>query len=148
MAVCFDVKFEKRYDKNLDWTKENTSPYIQISDYGSDIAAQRNPNEIVLPMKKIRVKYNYPLSRTVIFEFTADGDCFTRAELIRNICEGYVKIYKEEDDAGHPGTVSKQCLNRAQSHGPYGIWGHDISDLVLHRVSQLEGNLFLLHVDS
>ncbi len=39
-------------------------------------------------------------------------------------------------------------LNRETTHGPHGIWGHSLGDLVLHTVSQVKGNLFDLGVDS
>lgn len=101
-------------------------------------------------MPKIRVRYDYPLSHDVTYEFEADTAAgFTRAHLAKKVAEGYQRIYREEDEAvGDPGTVNPMMLNRASSVGPHGIWGHYIGDLVLHTVTQVKGNLFELGVDS
>jgi len=33
------------------------------------------------------------------------------------------------------GTVSQRVMNRARSEGPYGIWGHYLSELWIERIS-------------
>lgn len=97
-------------------------------------------------MKTIKVRYTYPLGNPVTFEYHSDKEeGFTRVELARKICAGYAKIYEEEGEAE---TIAPHLLNRAQSDGLYGIWGHDIENLMLHTVEQVEGNLFELGVDS
>lgn len=144
MANKIVVSFSHRYDDSIDWEDDyNISPYITIESPEYDIAAQLFPDEVVIPMNKIKVYYDYPLSIPATFEFKADQEAgFTRAELARKICRGYQKIYQEEDAAvGDPG-------HRAQSEGPYGIFGHDIGDLVLRTVKQIDVNLFSLEVDS
>ena len=144
------VEFEYRYDDQLGWNEDNTSPYISMSDPESSVIGQRSPDEIVIPFKTIRVLYTYPLENSVIYTFEAvNGEGFTRAELARKIASGYQRIYREEDEAvGVTGNINQFMLNRAQSHGPFGIWGHHIGDLVLHTVRQQSGNLFTLGVDS
>lgn len=47
----------------------------------------------------------------------------------------YERIYKEEDAAVGPTKNIPGMLNRASSNGPYGIWGHDISDLYFEGVN-------------
>ena len=149
MSKKITVTFERKYDEAKPWNKNNTSPYISVASPSRDIAAQRNPNDIVINMKEIKVKYTYPLTHSEILTFNADNDtAFTRSELARKICEGYKFIYDTEhaavSDPGHlPG-----MLNRKRSQGPYGIWGHDIGDLDLHTVEQVNDNYFTLWVDS
>ena len=38
---------------------------------------------------------------------------------------------------GDPGRASPTLYNRAESYGPYGIWGHDLSDLVMHDITKM-----------
>ena len=147
MTNKITVKFEKRYNNNNGWDDEdNVSPYISVKNPEEDIKEQRFPNEIVIPMKKIRVTYNYPLSNKVTFKAAKEG--FSTAEVARKVCEDYHRIYKEEETAvGNPGNIPGM-LNRVSSSGPYGIWGHDIGDLLLRTVTQVDDNLFSLGVDS
>ena len=145
------VEFQSRYSGKSNWDNvddDDISCYISVESPEGDIKGQRYPDEIVIPMKEIRIQYTYPLSNSVIMGFDADnGTGFTRAELARKVCDGYKRIYDAENAVGDPGRIPGM-LNRAKSDGPYGIWGHDIGDLVLHEVRQINGNLFGLGVDS
>lgn len=90
------------------------------------------PREVVIPHKEITIKYDYPLDGT--FKFTHESRSkrgWTRVAVFKAIQSDYRKMYATEEDPGHlPG-----MLNRAASEGPYGIWGHDIGDLVIEGVS-------------
>jgi hypothetical protein len=78
-------------------------------------------------------EYDYPLSHTVRFARTRKNG-WTRRALAKQIREDYERIYREEDEAvGRTGHIPGM-LNRDKSEGPYGIWGHDIDDLVVERV--------------
>lgn len=56
-------------------------------------------------------------------------------DLWRCIYEGYKKIYDEEEaDAGDPGSAPN-LLNRGQSEGRFGIWGHYISELYIEQIN-------------
>lgn len=145
-----EVTFASNHEDNYYYDDDdNVSPYISVANPEDDIKGQLHPDEIVIPMKEIRIEYSYPLSTRAIFFYDADnGVGFTRAELARKVSEGYQRIYREEDEAvGNPGNIPGM-LNRETSDGPYGIWGHGIGDLALHTVRQIEGNLFGLGVDS
>ena len=82
----------------------------------------------------LRFKIDYPLSRPVTIErFHVDGNGWTQKQFVEMICRVYADIYAAEDDPGHiPG-----MLNRGKSEGPYGIWGHDIGDLVLEYATKV-----------
>lgn len=146
-----DITFESRYEPSDDWDDSDCeiSPYVSLAYPAEDIAGQRYPEEIVIKLKTIRVKYDYPLSHEVILSFDADRpEGFTRAHLARKISEGYQQIYREEEEAvGNPGHIPGMA-NRNRSNGPHGIWGHDLGDLLLHSVSHEGGDLFSLGVDS
>jgi hypothetical protein len=113
MKITFESPWE---DINL------INPYISIADPDYEIKAQIHPDEIVIPMKEIRIEYSYPLNKPLIFFFESDNEIgFSRSELAQKICQKYQQIYE--------------------------IWGYVIGDLMLHTVTQVEGNLFKLSVD-
>jgi len=72
--------------------------------------------------------YDYPLSVAASFPHTLTPE-MTGEDLLVLARADYERIYQEEDAAvGNPGHIPGM-LNRAHSPGPYGIWGHDFSDL-------------------
>lgn len=88
---------------------------------------------VVISDEQINIKFDYPLNKEVIFNFQKFGG-FTLPDLVENIRSGYAKIYKEEEAvASDPGNI-QGTLNRAESNGPYGIWGHTIRDLVIEGI--------------
>ena len=77
-------------------------------------------------------KYTYPLRREATFKHSLQSP--TGAEILLLARADYEAIYKkEEEDDCDPGHVPGM-LNRAQSNGPYGIWGHDITDLYFETI--------------
>ncbi|MGE0432231.1 MAG: hypothetical protein AB7K09_24735 [Planctomycetota bacterium] len=63
----------------------------------------------------LKVLLDYPLSVPVVFEWQADSDHYWDVwELIGAICTHYQRIYAEADR--------------------YGVWGHDIGDLVIESI--------------
>lgn len=73
-------------------------------------------------------KYTYPLSVEARFTHTLSQE-MTGEDILSLARSDYERIYKEEDTAaGDPGHIPGM-LNRSRSEGPYGIWGHDFSDL-------------------
>jgi len=72
--------------------------------------------------------YDYPLSRVASFKHLLMPE-FTGEDILVLARSDYEYIYeKEEQTAGNPGHIPGM-LNRQSSDGPYGIWGHDFSDL-------------------
>lgn len=63
---------------------------------------------------------------------------FTRAQLLKEISKNYYKLYAAEEKTANIKTVPvnerKTMYNRNETNGKYGIWGHDISDLVLAEI--------------
>jgi cytidylate kinase len=59
----------------------------------------------------------------------------TRFDVLELASADYKRIYREEDaDVGEPTKHIPGMLNREESKGRYGIWGHDIDDLVFEEV--------------
>ena len=125
----------------------NLSRYVNLADPERDIEHMQKPDEYVVPAV-ISVHYDYPFHSPATFKHTShDNRGFTRAQLARTIVEQYRKMYEDEHAAvSDPGHIP-DMFNRQTSSGPYGIWGHDLSDLVLHTIRK-KGNIYELGVDS
>ena len=92
-----------------------------------------NPDTIVIARDEITITFDYPLEREAKLTFTNPGG-FSRYEFFRCVYKGYKNIYAQEEAVdGDPGMIPGM-LNRARSDGPYGIWGHVMSDLFLEGV--------------
>lgn len=98
-----------------------------------------NPDEIVITDTPITIDFDYPLNKTYSFEFT--NDSFTRRQVIEYIVSTYKFIYEEEErtTATNVMTIAERLqrgglINRNTTSGIYGIWGHDLSDLVIEKI--------------
>ncbi len=63
---------------------------------------------------------------------------FNRIQLLKEISRHYYILFDQEEKTATIKTIPvKQrttMYNRNQTNGKYGIWGHDISDLVLAEI--------------
>jgi hypothetical protein len=120
------------------------SPGIETED--DDII---DADEIITTRDSIFIKFDYPLSRAVSFSYHKKRpEGFSRRDFYKCILAGYHRIYSEEHKAvGDPGHIPGM-LNRQSSEGPYGIWGHDIGDLVLEGVIDNDDGTFDLLIGS
>lgn len=92
-----------------------------------------DPDTIVAPFEQITITFNYPLECPAKLTFTSLNG-FSRYAFFGCVYEGYKNIYAQEEAVdGDPG-MNPGTLNRARSNGPYGIWGHGMSDLFLESV--------------
>ena len=128
---------------------EHPSPYVSIADPEEDIGLMRGADDHVVEASTIRVLYSYPFGTTGprreerkaggwIFEEKApNGAFFTRADLARAVSARYNAIYAEEEKSTEikPGYIPGM-LNRNRTNGRFGIWGHDIEDLLLTKVER------------
>ncbi len=72
--------------------------------------------------------YKYPLETTARFPHTLES-ATSAVDILMLAQKDYLRIYSEEEKAaGNPGH-ERGLLNRRATKGPYGIWGHDFSDL-------------------
>ncbi len=128
-----------------------------------DINNMEEKNKVLIDKHKVTLRIDYPLKDTFEFEIIpADGKSnFTRFSLVNEIFRTYQKIYKEEketttlpvetvaDRAKRTGKGHPMMLNRASTDGTYGIWGHELSDLVLCSIYyNSEKNTCTLSIDS
>ncbi|MDX2090868.1 MAG: hypothetical protein SFX73_23615 [Kofleriaceae bacterium] len=130
---------------------------IPLSDVEKAVAGLRNPEEIVIPFDHAVLLIEYPLSNTASIGIQASlSQGFTRAELVRTVCEEYANVYEAEEATADTKTIPKEertiLRNRNRTDGVYGIWGHDLEDLTLTAIRWTrapDGNVTIeLHVQS
>ncbi|WP_342644762.1 hypothetical protein [Mucilaginibacter sp. CSA2-8R] len=91
-------------------------------------------NETVITQDTITLLIDYPLTRETRLKVNSQ-DGFTRAELFQTISQAYYRLFDEEEASATvktiPAAQRTAVYNRNQTNGKYGIWGHDIADLIL-----------------
>jgi hypothetical protein len=141
--IGFCIK--NKYNDNLD---DPDSSSISIASPEQDFAKMENPDEIVIKEKKVTISFDYPFDDSNFFSFE-NPKGFSRIDLARIVCEQYKKMYQEERETTEiPEGKIQGMLNRNKTNGKYGIFGHDLEDLVLHSVIRDESGIYLLGVDS
>jgi len=121
-----------------------------------ELAALHDGAAAVVQAKTAILVVDYPLNHPVELKLAAAGKAFTRAELVKAVCDAYQQIYAEEEAASAVKTVPAgqrgTLQNRNTTEGPYGIWGHDLDDLDLVTIEvdkARSGDIYLmLRVDS
>jgi hypothetical protein len=115
------------------------SPYVNLAQPEKDLKQMRNAEEIVFTGTNLIVVLDYPLRKEANFPISATSpQGFTRSELARKVAELYKKVYEEEEQTSKIAVIPlkerKGLINRNETNGKYGIWGHDLDDLVLHTI--------------
>jgi hypothetical protein len=121
------------------------------------LARLDEPEKIVIPFDRATLVIAYPLSTPATVQIESSiPNGFTRAELVRTICEEYANVYDAEEGSAQIGTVPKaergEQRGRNRTDGAYGIWGYDLQDLVLTALRwtrRTDGTVTIdLHVES
>jgi hypothetical protein len=94
-------------------------------DLNQHMKVRSRPTEMLDAEPTIKVLFNYPLNRPFTAEFTLD-EGWTRQDFYNAVQAKYVEIYKEERET-------------TSTDGKFGIWGHDLGDLVLETAEKVEG---------
>jgi hypothetical protein len=130
---------------------------IHVHDPAQALARLDQPDEIVIPFEHAVLVIDYPLSSPASMELDAPIPLgFTRATLIKMICDEYAHVYDAEEGTAAIKTIPLEergtMRNRNRTDGAYGIWGHDLEDLVLtaaHWTREPDGTVRIeLHVES
>jgi hypothetical protein len=109
---------------------------IRLCDAERAVAQLDKPDEIVIPFEHATLVIDYPLSAPASVPITAPLQLgFTRAALVKLICEEYGHVYDAEEGTAGTKTIPVEergdRRSRNRTDGAYGIWGHDLADLVL-----------------
>jgi hypothetical protein len=100
------------------------------------LAQLEKPDEIVIPFNHAVLVIDYPLTTPASISLEAPLPLgFTRSALIKLICEEYAHIYDAEEGTASTKTIPVgergAMRGRNRTDGAYGIWGHDLQDLLL-----------------
>jgi hypothetical protein len=128
---------------------------LRLHDPEAALARIQLRDEIVIPFSRATLVIDFPLTHPAHIGITAGlPQGFTRGELVQLICEEYAHVYAAE--AGTATNTEPKVEDRGahrernRTDGAYGIWGHDLDDLVLSSarwVKQSNGDVKVeLHV--
>lgn len=147
--VDFTVKANDEQKK--DW-EDGIIPWISLENPNPEINNLVGADDVVIKENTINILFDYPLNKPVSFEFN-NPNGFTRKDLILLISKKYHEIYDEEEKYAKTKTIPREkrsgIINRNETDGKYGVWGHDLSDLDLsgieiHQDSNGKINVILL----
>jgi len=130
---------------------------IRLHEPERAIATLDKPDEIVIPFEHAVLMIDYPLSHPTSVAITAPLALgFTRSALVKAICDEYSHVYDAEEGTAATKTIPIEergaMRSRNRTDGAYGIWGHDLQDLVLTAARwtrEADGTVRIeLHVES
>lgn len=110
-------------------------PWISIKKPVDEINRLIDADKVVITYNEITLIIDYPLNNPAEFVIKSPSNGFTKKQLALVISEKYHEIYKAEESSAKTKTIPVEkregVINRNETDGTYGIWGHDIDDLVL-----------------
>ena len=125
-------------EDELEDFEDGIIPWISIENPESEMDRLIDSDEIVIPYSEITIIIDYPLNKPTSFVLTNSKNGFTKKELILEISKKYHEIFTVEETTATIKTIPpdkrKKIMNRNETNGNYGIWGHDIGDLDLSSI--------------
>ncbi|MDX2172407.1 MAG: hypothetical protein SFY56_04760 [Bacteroidota bacterium] len=135
MTIDFKLKAN---GEDLKTFEDGYIPWISVDNPSEELKNLIDADKIILPFTVVNIIIDYPLNFPAIFEMSTIDQGFTRKQLISEISEKYHEIYKLEETTATTKTIPrdkrKGLINRNQTDGKFGVWGHDISDLDLSQI--------------
>lgn len=111
--------------------------WIALDNPNEDIRQLTDRDSLVIEATTLTLLLDYPLNNEFSFELSSP-EGFTKGELIQMIRKQYHDVYLTEEESASVKTVPPDkrvgVYNRNITNGKFGIWGHDLSDLVLSQV--------------
>ena len=141
--------------EDADIFEDGIEPWISLENPQKDLARLQKPNEIVLSCDSATLIIDYPIKDHAIFVIKKNMKSFSRKDLALEISKIYHQMYVDEENTATIKTLpmkDRKIMNRNETNGKYGIWGHDLSDLVLTSIKVYKngkGQIYLtLEIDS
>lgn len=151
MPIYFD-KVDPAAKPGEYMSKEDPSPYFSLENGEETIKFMLNPDQVVIKKPIITLKIDYPLENPVLLPLQAPDPNvgFTRKQLALGISNIYKWMYDVEKRTTRlPIQNIPGLLNRDNTNGYFGIWGHHLGDLDLHTVTfDRTNNIYILGIDS
>lgn len=122
---------------------------IYMAVYDGNSAILHNSSAVMQDEPVLTIHIDYPLTHPYVHTATrSDGLPWTVADFASEVQKAYRHIYTTEENAvGNPGHILG-TMNREVSFGPFGIWGHDLEDLILDGANKMESGAWTLCVTS
>ena len=98
-------------------------------------------NPLKLDQKTYTFTYDYPLTNKATFRHNLDSDT-SPFDILKIAAADYHLIYDKENANSEIGP-SPTTFNRGSSNGPYGIYGHYITDLYFEGISIDKNNCLI-----
>ncbi|MBA4318634.1 MAG: hypothetical protein C0412_09550 [Flavobacterium sp.] len=118
--------------------EDGVIPWISIENPENEIDKLIDSDKIVIPYSEITLIIDYPLNNPASFVLKNSSSGFTKKQLILEISKKYYEIYKVEENTAKTKTIPvdkrEGLINRNETDGKYGVWGHDIGDLDLSSI--------------
>ena len=131
--LLYSIPFEVRTTDRKDFP-DGIIPWASIEKPENDIANLVDASKVVISETEVSIVIDYPIEKEYRFNVKSKSG-FCRAQILRYVSGAYLKIYEEEERSATIKTIPIEnrgtTLNRNQTNGIYGVWGHDIADLVL-----------------
>ncbi len=133
------VNFTMQPSKEDDETGDtDLIPWIGLEGIDAELDRLIEPDEVVVSNKKVTILIDYPLNNPVRFDLISKKEGFSRKHLAVEISRKYHSLYIEEEETASVKTIPpeqrKTMINRNETNGKYGIWGHDLGDLALRAI--------------
>jgi hypothetical protein len=129
------ISLEVKTDNLKDYP-QGIIPFAQLDHTEKDISKLVDKDKVVIRDTSIRIIIDYPLTNPYSFRLSSPTG-FTKAILLKAISKHYYLLYEEEERTASIKTLpmkKRKMYNRNETNGKYGVWGHDIADLVLDEV--------------
>ena len=144
--IIFTIDFKvKANGEDLKTFEDGVIPWISIDSPKAELKNLIDADKIILPFTTAKIIIDYPLNFPATFDITTTGQGFSRKQLIVEISERYHEIYKLEESTATTKTIPvdkrQGLINRNQTDGKFGVWGHDISDLDLSQIEVHKNSL-------
>ena len=139
----FEINIEINHPACI--SKETFLHSISIKNAEKELPFLIHPHSPIFEAAYVHLLVEYPLERpTQVSLVSETSRPWSRSELVKTVSNVYQAIYREEEETATTKTIPIEdrglCINRNQTNGKYGIWGHDIEDLnlqslLIHQIS-------------
>ena len=134
-TIEFGIKANK---EELEDFPDGVIPWISIEKPEDEINRLIDADKVVITYSEITIIIDYPLNKPAEFILKSSEKGFTKKQLVLEISKKYHEIYTAEESSAKTKTIPLEkrvgIINRNETDGKYGIWGHDIGDLDLSSV--------------
>jgi hypothetical protein len=131
----FGIKANKEEIKDFE---DGIIPWISIEKPEDQIERLIDADKVVITYSEITLVIYYPLNKPAKFILKSSESGFTKKQLVKEISKKYHEIYESEESSAKTKTIPVEkregLINRNETDGKYGIWGHDIGDLDLSSI--------------